>query len=916
MRLRSLNSLYRIAVFLGVVMAFLSIPLPGYASSFTQYHVSHSNVQNAGQDIHPADNGILQWPFSPNDGPWNIEQGYNASSSPDHNCNPRTSPDHCYEIYGFDFQVTNGLTGGKTVYSPASGTVIGHGWPAYNNEGQCFAVALGSSAYVQVCHVDFYNNQIGTTVTKGLPVGTVDPGANHIHINLFTSANNGTAGDPTQRYPLAFSDPWMIGGCDYPVEPGNPSTTNGWYSGQGVPCANQGSAPILTFHWGDSSSPLWSGINLNRPVYVEVNSGSGSPDIFGQSVTTDGTGTATITLNGVTPGPYLVYLKPQGFLRQVYPSVVNLQPGNNNNLTFTMTQSGTNCTNGQPTGPQLWAGDVDGNNVINAADYSAIVSFYGQAPPSGYVDIDGDGVFDGIDYNLWLRSVCYFGNGQGEVVGDGGRSDTPIGQAARKTISKVPTSSGTISLSPANGSYRVNQSFSVNIQANSSGLQLDGADMVVHYDPTVLKVTNMVAGTIFADTPTLANNPAIGEINIGGIANKGQPVIVSGTLATIQFQVIGSGQTNVTLDFAQNSKARTGMTQDSTAAEVLGSAYSASFTAGMLYVPQKFPTISQALAAAQPGETVFVAPGTYYELLTVPAGVKLEGTNPANTIIDGSSANNTPVVHLGNGSTLTNFTIRHSGTTFWDAAVWADQGPVTITNNRILQNSMGIVRFCWSPPCNDTSTVTNNLVANNINTGILIHGAQANVVYNTVDNNHLQGITFEATGGQGISVANILTSNATGLTAPAPTTQTSDLLWKNTTTYGQNTSPGSSDILANPLYVKLKGNKYALHAVSPAISADGTLGAYAFKPVGKTPRKLKVTQNNGSVTLSWQSTGATGYEIYVAEGSNFFSRPVDVGNVTSYTFSSLPSGTVEFAVTSYNSSHHESLAVYVSKTIA
>lgn len=921
--MHSRNNIYRLSLFLSVLATLLLVPQPGYASSrgAIQHRTSFIQagskaiIQHGTEGIHLTDNGILQWPFSPNDGPWTIEQGYNASTSPDHNCNPRTILDHCYEIYGFDFQVINGLTSGKTVYSPASGAVIGHGWPAYNNEGQCFAVALGSSAYAQVCHVDFINDQIGSTVSKGQPVGKVNSSANHIHINLFTSANNNTAGDPTQRNPLPFSDPWMIGGCDYPVVPGNPSTANGWYSGQVVPCANQGSTPVLTLHWGDQSSPLWSGINLNRSVYVEVNSGPGTPDVFNQSVVTDSTGTATVTLNGVTPGLYQVYLKPQGFLRQVYPSTVNLQPGNNNNLTFSMTQSGISCINGQPTGQQLWAGDVDGDNVINAADYSAIVSFFNQTPPSGYVDIDGDNVFDGVDYNIWLRSTCYFGNGQGEVVGDNGRSDNPIGQAARKASSSMPTSTGTISLSPASGTYRINQSFSVNIQADSSGIQLDGADMVVHYDPNVLKETQMTASAIFASTPTLANNPATGEINIGSIANKGQPVTVSGTLATIQFQVIGSGQTNVALDFVQNSKARTGMTQDGTAAAVLGTTYNAFYTAGMLFVPQGYTTISQALAAAQSGETVFVAAGTYHELLTVPDGVKLVGSNPTTTIIDGSSTNNTPVVHLGNGSTLTGFTVQHSGTTFWDAAVWADQGPVTVTNNRIQHNSMGIVRFCWSPPCSDTSTVMNNLVANNMQTGILIHGAQANVTFNTVDSNQLQGITFESSGGQGTSVANILTNNTTGLTAPAPTTLTSNLLWSNTTTYGPNTPAGSSDIIADPLYVKSKSNYYALHTASPAISADGTLGAFAFKPVGKAPSKLTIKVSGQSATLSWPSTGAAGYEIYVANGSNFFSQPIAVGNVTSYTFSSLPSGSVEFAVTSYNTHHQESLAVYRGTTI-
>src|SRR5207248_4480364 len=255
-------------------------------------------------------------------------------------------------------------------------------------------------------------------------------------------------------------------------------------------------------------------------------------------------------------------------------------------------------------------------------------------------------------------------------------------------------------------------------------------------------------------------------------------------------------------------------------------------------------------------------------------------------------------------------------TNFWDAAVWAGQGPVTITNNVIRNSSMGIVRFCYSPPCADTSTVTNNLVKNNINTGILIHGAMAQVASNTVVNNHLQGITFEASGGQGSSIANILYGNNTGLTAPAPTTLLSDLLWQNTTTYGPNTPSGSSDIQADPLFINAAKNNYHLHALSPAFSADGTLGVYPFIPKGKAPTNLAVTQSSHNVTLSWKSSGATGYYVYVVQNGTYFSQPIDVSNATNYTFTTLQAGQVQFAVTSYNAQKQESLAAYLTATVS
>jgi hypothetical protein len=891
------------------------------ASTVWTSKTGHANIKEV---QHTSASSVLQWPFSPSEGPWKIISGYNDDNPPpvDHNCN---RADTCYERYGLDF--IPGTNGTKTVYGPATSTGHVWVWPADPNnvqgKGYCFVFAIDASTYVQVCHVDFLNGQTPTSIQVGVPVGTMTMGnANHIHINLFTSSVKGSPANPTDRTAVPFSGQWTIGGCDYPNDPNNAAQPGGQYGGQPVPCSGQGGTPILTFHWGSNSSQ-WSGINRSRPVFVEVRSNIDSADLFSQSAVTDSTGTATLTLTGLVPGTYNVLIKPQGFLRQKQPSPVSLVAGTND-LTFSMTQSGTQCNTGQPTGQQLWAGDVDGNNVINSDDYTAIVSYFNKPVPSGYADLDGDGTFTGVDYNLWLRSICYFGGGTGAVVGDGGRSDTPLGQAAQLPVSQhgknvTASQPGTLSLSPSSGNYRVNQTFNVNVLANSGGLSLDGADIVIHYNPSVLRVTNLTAGSVFAATLALANDPSSGEINISSVANQGQPVTVTGTLATIQFEVIGSDQTPqtlVTIDFNSFSNSRATMSQDGTVAQVLGQVYSASFTAGTLFVPHDYPTIAQALAAANPGETVLVAPGTYHELLSVPSGVTLRGQSSTKTNIDGSSTNNTAVIYLGNGATITNLTIRHSGTGFWDAAIWADQGPVTITNVRIFNSSMGIVRYCGSPPCNDTSVISNNLVAHNTTTGILIHGAQAQVQYNTVVDNHLQGITFEASGGQGISLANILTKNATGLTAPAPTSLVNNLLWRNSTTYGSNTMPGATDILADPLFVNALANNYNLHSVSPAFSADGSLGAYPFHATGQTPTHLTVTQNGSQVTISWQSTNATGYYVYVAQGSGLFSQVFNAGNTTSYTFSSLTAGITQFAVASYNSKGGESFATYLTATVA
>jgi hypothetical protein len=62
-------------------------------------------------------------------------------------------------------------------------------------------------------------------------------------------------------------------------------------------------------------------------------------------------------------------------------------------------------------------------------------------------------------------------------------------------------------------------------------------------------------------------------------------------------------------------------------------AYSAHGRAAVLHVPGGYPSIQAGLAAAHPGDTVLVAPGVYYESLTMVPGVHIHGQPGA--ILDG-----------------------------------------------------------------------------------------------------------------------------------------------------------------------------------------------------------------------------------------------------------------------------------------
>lgn len=116
--------------------------------------------------------------------------------------------------------------------------------------------------------------------------------------------------------------------------------------------------------------------------------------------------------------------------------------------------------------------------------------------------------------------------------------------------------------------------------------------------------------------------------------------------------------------------------------------------AQVIHVPDDLPTIQEALDAADAGDTVFVAPGVYFENIVWPAvnGIKMiaEG-DTSDTFIDGNFEDR--VIHIQGSliDTLTEivgFTIQHGrGTgTFAGSGIFCDSAGVTIRESRITRN--------------------------------------------------------------------------------------------------------------------------------------------------------------------------------------------------------------------------------------
>jgi len=328
-------------------------------------------------------------------------------------------------------------------------------------------------------------------------------------------------------------------------------------------------------------------------------------------------------------------------------------------------------------------------------------------------------------------------------------------------------------------------------------------------------------------------------------------------------------------------------------------------------VPGDYATIAEALAAAGWGDTVQVAPGTYQEgPLHIPSGVSLVGAAWETTIIDGNGAS--VVIYTGPGSLVEGFTIRGSGSSYWDAGVWVGSGLVTVRNNRITGNSQGIVAYCWDPAtCAVEFNLESNVVDGNSSNGI--NSNEGPVLYvrnNTVVNNEDAGVVLNNSGS--LAENNIVVGNGHGLVNPFGATVRYNDVWGNEWGDYSPGDPGEGGLSMDPMFRDLTNGDYRLRAGSPAVghgTPSGTdMGALPFTPGGTPPVGAGLVQTGDlEWTATWYPTDAEGYNLYLGTLPGLYGRRFDVGDVTSYPLGGLPSNLSYYvAVSGYDANGDES----------
>jgi len=316
---------------------------------------------------------------------------------------------------------------------------------------------------------------------------------------------------------------------------------------------------------------------------------------------------------------------------------------------------------------------------------------------------------------------------------------------------------------------------------------------------------------------------------------------------------------------------------------------------------QLLPSLQERIDAAQAGDTIWVAPGRYYENLTLKKGIVVKSTHgPEQTIIDGRKKDSVvKALHLDrtaviDGFTLTNGYHRTSG---GGGGVYIERGGVTIRNCIIRGNEATeggaiwmIGSFVESDPL-----IENNLIIDNHASfdggAIYANNSWALVRNNTIINN--RSSFSEKTGG----------IHARGFWSPSPDI-VNCIIWGNGIDLGETAAAtysniedgdaGTGNISVDPMFVDPSRGDYHLQAGSPCIDArdpasprdpDGTRADMGWKYYDQS---ATIAQIKGRLTDATTGAPVTMAKIYLAgprtdlvppdaQGNYVFAVPADTG---------------------------------------
>ena len=181
-------------------------------------------------------------------------------------------------------------------------------------------------------------------------------------------------------------------------------------------------------------------------------------------------------------------------------------------------------------------------------------------------------------------------------------------------------------------------------------------------------------------------------------------------------------------------------------------------SATTIYVPDNYSTIQDAIDNANPGDTIIVRDGTYYENINVTVeNLTIRSENgSANCILDGGDSGSGIILNA-DGVTIEGFTIRNSS---WEGAgIKVISNFNTLINNNLLENYGGI----WLDSSSNNSITYNNISSNNWLGICLSSSSNNNITNNNIYSNNEGGIWLDSSSSNSVTYNNISSNNWFGI---------------------------------------------------------------------------------------------------------------------------------------------------------
>lgn len=133
--------------------------------------------------------------------------------------------------------------------------------------------------------------------------------------------------------------------------------------------------------------------------------------------------------------------------------------------------------------------------------------------------------------------------------------------------------SGSYSLSADVTVYKAGDKVNVTVYFEAPGKQLDGADVVLHFDSSVIGATVISPGTYFRLMPRKEIDDKNGTLYITALdTGTNGPLTGKTSLAVISFTARKAGTTQINFDFTEGGTAKTTLIEHGTSKNILGEA--------------------------------------------------------------------------------------------------------------------------------------------------------------------------------------------------------------------------------------------------------------------------------------------------------------------------------------------------------